>query len=812
MNTNTKCKVVALVVLIAIMICSGAAQSVAQQWKFMGGPYAEQDLIGDAYNIEFGKDMWLVAGLGTVLRGPFLLSRDQGKSWITPDVEWRQRYGEDDIKGGASRFAIHDDFILAGGSWDFLIRSIDGGNTWQDIPIHLPEYTFINDFLVLGDTVLAGTSKDIYFSRDKGTSWARFDEGIPAEPEVYQMIYYNKKLFAATSKGLFSSTDGGKQWKAAVGIPSNPIRTVAVSKGILITDGYRSTDHGATWLPLGKVNIDTDPAWGQVSLKGIYDLVVRGDTIIAETVLPLNNTFVSFCTYLSFDSGLTWERSRVLSFGDLHMVSKNVVGFFKFDREIYFDGSAFITSHFATGEYGLTRSIDLITWNNFGGKFKGSQLLASSRDYLYSVLGSKIFRSGDGESWRTMLTLPTGTRVGELSRKALVVHGDDVCFINEVDSFDQNGLYQSGDHGETWKLIPLPNDSIFEVVRIKPKTIIKSLTKFYIKDDNEQQWSELHISGFSDVKSIFLSEDDKLLAYNCRQIIQSIDLGKTWQLVGDLTGLFDTVDAPYYDPDDYAEECIVSLAVHGDTFVASVYRTWLKSDSEYFRGGTTTYYSHDMGKSGGIMEMIPNAPEIIFSPPPYLFGPWLSSPIGFFGANGYYYSRTGETAQTLKDDFPDMRISPSCSNIYIEPPYYYQSDQVYTPPCRDYTEMNNATVFKDKLFIHGVGGIWATELSAITVQPTPEEVTSVEESERERLLRIFPIPSKSTVKVQYLTLSNNAQVQVMDMFGRTLFMGKMVVSDRFMELELAVQHFAHGRYVVRVVDGGKVYTASIIRE
>ncbi|MEJ1242155.1 T9SS type A sorting domain-containing protein [Chryseolinea sp. T2] len=813
-----ECKVITVVILNMIAMILAMPQLFAQQWKFMSGPVVDQENMADVHTIEYTTDFVIAAGPGTVDRAPFYISRDRGNTWTIPNIEWLRHLGEVEPRGLFKCFAIRDNVILAGdqGRNGVILRSTDKGNLWKELPTDFPTSSDgieMNDFLVYGDTIFLASSHGIHFTRDDGTTWTHVSEGIPSHADVFQMASLNKVLFAATKMGLYVSADAGRQWKAATGIPTTrSIRTIAVTKGILITDGFRSTDGGVSWSPLASVNVDTNPIWGKAPLKGIYHLVVRGDTVVAQTALPVGAD-VSFATYVSFDSGLTWERSRLLSGGDRYLVNQTVLDFFDFDRNMASDGNSFLTGPFSTDVYGILRSTDLNTWTNLTGKLYGCDMLASSDDYLYASLNNKIYRTSDGETWNGILEFPKDTKIGELFGKSLVVSGSDLYFINadSEDIFDQKGLYDSGDNGESWRIIPLPDDTIYDVVRMKPKVLLQSRSKFYIKDDSEQQWSTLTFGEFNDVKRVMVTEDNRLIAYSCTRIIESIDLGKTWQLVVDLATYFDNIDDPNYDPKDYEDECLLSLAIRGRNFLAQVYRNWIRGTNEY-RGGINTFYSNDMGKTGGLTERVLESEEFVYQPAPSILGPFLSTPIGFIGNNGYFYSRTGEIVQSLKDGFPGGKIDRQCNNQWFEEPYYVEIEKAYSPPCNNYTAINDAAVFKDRLFIHAVGGVWSTSLNAITVQPTPEEVTGLEELESEKRLKVFPVPTNSTVKIHYLVLSDNANVQVMDLFGRSIYAGKMGVSEDHLEVELAIQHFARGRYIVRVIDGGKVYTASIIRD
>jgi hypothetical protein len=59
-----------------------------------------------------------------------------------------------------------------------LMRTTDGGVTWTDISGDLPAAT-VNDVVLLGDTVVAGTDVGVYVTHDGGAHWLAVGSGLP---------------------------------------------------------------------------------------------------------------------------------------------------------------------------------------------------------------------------------------------------------------------------------------------------------------------------------------------------------------------------------------------------------------------------------------------------------------------------------------------------------------------------------------------------------------------------------------------------------------------------------------------------------
>jgi len=137
------------------------------------------------------------------------VSTNSGTDWEDKTGILPQRYMTDvlaDKRAPATAYAT-----LSGYNLDetnpHVFRSIDYGNTWNDISGNLPDVP-VNSIIIDYDedsTLYIGTDAGVYFTQDLGTSWKVLGIGLPNSP-VYDINYHQltQKLVAGThGRSLF---------------------------------------------------------------------------------------------------------------------------------------------------------------------------------------------------------------------------------------------------------------------------------------------------------------------------------------------------------------------------------------------------------------------------------------------------------------------------------------------------------------------------------------------------------------------------------------------------------------------------------
>ena len=206
-------------------------------------------------------------------------SSNGGHTWFSSRVE--------QIDSAVTCFAASPNFsrdatVLAGSDGDGILRSTDGGNSWQLSNFGLGSFTILdiacaqiwtrevtpNAVACNYEIIYAATEKGVYQSPNAGRAWRFAGEGLPLVPVLSIAIspdfkrvlvpsnaHYNGAVFAGTDgAGLYRSNDGGQSWQVIKSIPTEmTINSLYFdSKGTLYvgTGGHgilASPDLGETW-------------------------------------------------------------------------------------------------------------------------------------------------------------------------------------------------------------------------------------------------------------------------------------------------------------------------------------------------------------------------------------------------------------------------------------------------------------------------------------------------------------------------------------------------------------------------------------
>jgi photosystem II stability/assembly factor-like uncharacterized protein len=167
---------------------------------------------------------------------------------------------------------LSDRQILAGTSKG-LIRTADGGRTWQRPALGLADK--VNALAVSPsdvNVVVAATPLGFFRSADAGATWTQVSPGF-GEFQAHTLAFVpsdEKALFATTSRGLFRSPDLGTTWvRCTGGIPFTDITGLAIhpeGHTIYASDFswggiYRSQDAGRTWERMPTEGLASDRVW-----------------------------------------------------------------------------------------------------------------------------------------------------------------------------------------------------------------------------------------------------------------------------------------------------------------------------------------------------------------------------------------------------------------------------------------------------------------------------------------------------------------------------------------------------------------------
>lgn len=188
--------------------------------------------------------------------------------------EWEERMnGMKEVHIVTSIAINHKDpTILYGGTTGGIYRSEDSAMSWKKINNGLIPEKELMSSMALGvnaieldpinpDIVYAGTTKGLFRTVNKGEQWERIGQALP-DPFVSSIVIHPTEpslLYIGGPGGVWKSTDSGKTWQAMnQGLTTLNVRSLVMapkdSRTLYAgTNGsglYRSTDAGATWVPL----------------------------------------------------------------------------------------------------------------------------------------------------------------------------------------------------------------------------------------------------------------------------------------------------------------------------------------------------------------------------------------------------------------------------------------------------------------------------------------------------------------------------------------------------------------------------------
>ena len=259
-----------------LWLCSSAGLFYEQDDQFVqqtrGIPFHSASAV-----LVLGKNVLAAGYPNRIIRSP-----DQGQIWYSSRSE--------QVVSVIAYFAASPNFnrdatVLAGSDGDGVLRSTDGGNSWQ-----------LSNFGLGSSTIL-----DIACA----PTWE-------CEPMANGVAYNFETIFAAADSGVYQSPNAGRAWRfAGTGLPSAPVLSIAVSP-----DFKRiSTPSGASYS--GAIFAGTDGA-------GLYRSNNGAQSWQVINSIPAGMTINSLCfdsqsilyvgtgghgIFASPDLGETWNHS-----------------------------------------------------------------------------------------------------------------------------------------------------------------------------------------------------------------------------------------------------------------------------------------------------------------------------------------------------------------------------------------------------------------------------------------------------------------------------------------------------------------------
>jgi photosystem II stability/assembly factor-like uncharacterized protein len=374
------------------------------------------------------------------------LSQDSGNSWkevstglesrlygmITPNKSINTLvFSNDTLFTKTNGYSGFCGFGLNGG----VFFSIDSGVLWKsDSSVSFPQSN-IGATLIIGNSILAGTTEGVFLSSDNGATWGPSSSGM-SSADLSVLAYNEGKLFVGSKRNTFISNDGGDSWtEKNDSLPRTGIACLAPVGNMM----FAGTDSGVfvfsnastywepcdnklfdspvlTLFPYGNKlfatkgpNFYSDKDFFESNTMGKSWGIVTLDSVLGPSSFAANdNKLYAFigdnclgiCSsryFISSDSGVTWTKGATYAKGFISAVScsYNIFGL----SHAYLIPSMSCPSSVPPTIYVL-RNNDT-SWTEIDSlKYFGIQNLASINGNLFAVTQHGIFLSPDnGSSW-----------------------------------------------------------------------------------------------------------------------------------------------------------------------------------------------------------------------------------------------------------------------------------------------------------------------------------------------------------------------------------------------------------------------------
>ncbi len=162
------------------------------------------------------------------------ISRDGGTTWSAAN----DALSEDSHVAALAVDPRNDQVVYAATANHGLLKTVDGGKSWQRVPGGLPEDSAsaiaINP--ANPDLIFAGFNrKSLYISNDGGVTWEASGRGMMPEASFSSIVFdptdpQNTVYAADLSNGVFRSNNAGKTWQLInTGLTMRSINALAIS-------------------------------------------------------------------------------------------------------------------------------------------------------------------------------------------------------------------------------------------------------------------------------------------------------------------------------------------------------------------------------------------------------------------------------------------------------------------------------------------------------------------------------------------------------------------------------------------------------
>ncbi|MBE0661640.1 MAG: T9SS type A sorting domain-containing protein [Bacteroidales bacterium] len=424
------------------------------------------------------------------------------------------------------RFVTDQKGVILTSSTDYLLTTIDGGNTWATPAFNPPlEITQMLSFDFVNETTgyLYGNHSDmmgmIYKTVDGGNTWqlsfqadAMYTGKIAFSDPQMGMVLYGSHMYESK---IYYTLDGGSNWTPAT-LPEysmwtdralffyDPVTAFAAgSKGLI----FRTEDHGISWSPL-------------------YEKVFKGSIVQVQFI----NESTGYITFLNELFGVIfWEIHKTID-GGVTWQAVSSIELFEFPPAFHFpdESHGYIVSGWSIATLWKTDDGGS-TWETVGiaDSFTPMEVKFFSSQMGFVAGQNKVYKTiNAGENWQNVYT------GSDNYFRILYQSADDIIIIGEY------SLILSDDGGLSWTERGISNATPVTDAFMKDdgKIFIAFGEAIYWSDHQGINWNQAALNNSNPVefRSIFFSSPD--VGYTAgsghyETMLKTIDGGFTWNAI-----------------------------------------------------------------------------------------------------------------------------------------------------------------------------------------------------------------------------------------------------------------------------------------
>jgi len=344
-------------------------------------------------------------------------STDAGETWFTQYLV------------GFSNQWLKLDFVDANHGWSMtkvsLNRTVDGGETWDNIPMPNIYWWSLNSLSFVNRNIgfVAGYRGRILKTEDSGDSWHYLSRGFHGDIKAICMLN-NSSGWALSYDYLLKTDDGGNTWqKDELEITGGwDMFFLDEFNGWMLSEGgtkvWRTSDADRTWKHIGNIEDSHSMNFYFYDENNGWSCRQSGKV------------------FHSINGGVTWAHYFVAD----NFIARDLV---QYENKVWVVGKDLETGY---GEVCFSDNGGLswqIQSSDFGKTYLNS-ISCSDEGELYVSDGNTLYRSiDDGINWEIILEMDSSTAFSS----AVKASGSD-----EVKVICRSGLlYYSHDNGNSWE-------------------------------------------------------------------------------------------------------------------------------------------------------------------------------------------------------------------------------------------------------------------------------------------------------------------------------------------------------------------------